>query len=113
MTLIVTTIPGQSCDPCYLVMGLRVLDNSILSPSFLYRFDPLVEVIALNDALSQSRTLADIAAQPGGPVLLESVVALDAMLPSLPTGWYEWLGQFFSGDLQPRGAIASVRFTFE
>ncbi len=111
MIITVTTDPGETTDRWYLVVALVTPINTPADPFFIYRYDPVFELITLQTALS--RPFADIAARPLSPVAVESFVILDVILPALPVGAYQWLTALFSENLSRTSNVAGAPFTFE
>ena len=111
MTVTITTDPGETTDRWYLVVALVTPVNTPTDPLFIYRFNPVVELITLQTALA--RPFADIAARPLSVVVAESFAILDVTLPALPVGPYQWLTAFFSENLTRVSNVAGATFTFE
>ena len=112
MVVTVTTDPGSSTANWYLVVVLATPVNTPQDPFFVYRFNPVVELITLQTALARP-SFADIAARPLGPVAMESFVILDATLPPLPVGSYQWFTVLFSADLSRTSNVAGAPFLFQ
>ena len=111
MIVTVTTDPGETTDRWYLLVALVTPVNTPADLFFIYRFDPVVELITLQEAIS--RPVADIAARPLSVVVAESFTILDVTLPALPVGSYQWLTAFFSENLTRISNAAGAPFTFE
>ena len=114
MTVTITTDPGEATDRWYLVVALVSPVNTAQDPFFIYRFNPVVELITFQTALSRlSSGFGEIAARPLSPVANESFVILDLILPALPVGAYQWLTALFSENLSRTSNVAGASFAFE
>lgn len=110
MVVTVTTEPGLSTANWYLVVALVTPMNTPANPLFLYRFNPVVEFLTLQQALSRPPNAA--AARPLQAVRFESFVVLDVALPDgLPAGSYQWLVLCFSADLSRISNVATASLT--
>lgn len=112
MMVSVTTEPCSASDRWFLVVALVTPVNTPADPFFIFRFDPVVELISLKSALARP-SFSDVAARPLKAVTVESFVILDVPLPSLPTGSYQWLAALLSEDLSVLSTVAIAPFTFE
>lgn len=110
----VTTTPGSpATDRFFLVVGLETPVNTTENPLFIFRFDPVVELLPLPTALARPSP-AEIAARPLRAVTEESFVILDVALPpGLPVGSYTWLTVLVSEDLRELSSIASAPFSVQ
>jgi Divergent InlB B-repeat domain len=112
MVVTVSTNPGLSTGNWYLVVAFLTPVNTPQNPFFIYRFNPMVELITLQTGLARP-SFGDLAARPLGPVAEESVVILDVTLPPLPIGAYQWLAALFSADLTAVSTVAAAPFHFQ
>ena len=112
MIVTVTTAPGETTDRWYLLVALVTPVNTPDDAFFIYRYDPVVELITLQEALARP-SFSDIAGQPLGVVAAESFTILDWILPALPVGSYQWLTVFFSENLSRISNVAGAAFSFE
>ena len=108
MTVAITTDPGLSLDRWYVVVAVVTPTNTQGNPLFVYRFDPVVELITFQEA--SIRPFAAVAARPVSPVSAESFTILAVPLPALPAGSYQWLTALFSEDLSRMSPIATAPF---
>jgi len=111
MIVTVTTDPAETTDRWYLVVALVTPVNTPTELFFIYRFNPVVELLPLQAALA--RPMADIAARPLSVVAAESFTILDLTLPALPVGAYQWLTAFFSENLSRISIVAGASLSFE
>ena len=108
MTVAITTDPGLSTEPRYLVVALMTPDSTPGNPFFIYRFAPVVELLTFQDA--GARSLADVAARPVSVVTAESFTILGVTVPALPAGSYQWLTALLSEDFSVISNVATATF---
>ena len=108
MTVAITTDPGLSTEPKYLVVALVTPDNTRGNPFFIYRFDPVVELLTFQEA--SARPLADVAARPVSVVTTESFTILGVTVPALPAGSYQWLTALLAEDFSVVSNVATTPF---
>jgi hypothetical protein len=106
-----TTDPGSSTDRWYLVVALVMPVKTPDNPRFIYRVDPVVELIDVPTAVSRRFAFDPIAARPLQTVKAESVVIVDLILPALPVGSYEWRSALLSEDVSRVSKRAAAPFT--
>lgn len=114
MVVTVTTSPSSSTVPRFVLVALVTPINTDADPFFIYRFDPNVELITFEEALSriENQGFAAIAGRPLQVVTTESIKIFDLTLPALPLGSYQWLAALFSEDLSTSSGAAAP-FTFQ
>ncbi len=111
MVVTVATAPLPSSDLWYLIVALITPVNTPQDPFFIYRFNPVVELLTFQEALARLPAFDQVAARPLSPVSAESVVILDVTLPAgLPGGNYAWAAALFSADLTRTSAVAVAPF---
>ena len=107
-TVAITTDPGLSADRWYMLVALVTPDNTPDDPLFVYRFDPVVELLTFDEA--RSRPLAAVAARPVSVLQPDSLTILTLTVPAARAGVYEWRTVLVSEDLTRISNVATASF---